>query len=260
MREWTDEELSAHLDAALDAETEAALEAALSEDAALAARFEALAGVDATVKIAFDAPLAEAIPARFSALLTPPAAPHTAQVVELAARRAAKPARAPAPSSQGWKMAMAASLALVIGAGGGFLAGDRPGDQTQARIEAAAIDPGNPLFDLLESTPSGQTVAASAAGMFTPVLSFQAKDGRFCREFETGAKEAMAVGVACRKNGGWKLEILLAAADRAPNGAGYAQASGYNAQALEAAMQGLGAADPLSAVAEAKLIAKGWAR
>lgn len=251
--------MSAYLDDALDAEAAAAFEADLARDPELRARFEALSGVDALVREAFAAPAGEPVPERFAKLL---AADQGDQrpVIDLASFRAARAVKPGRGIGQGWRTAAAAALALAIGGGGGFFAGrENILVETYLRLEAGAIDKSNPLHRLLSQAPSGAPQMISGGDSFAPVLTFIAADGRPCREFELSADAATAVGLACRDNGGWRLEALLAAADR-PVGAGYAPASGFSQAALEAALDNLGAGAPLGPEEEQALIAAGWTR
>jgi hypothetical protein len=243
--------MSAYLDAELGEAEAKAFEAALAKDPDLQARLETLRLVDPEVRAAFEAPALEPVPERFRAQIEAAAQASTVT---------AFPAPRPRVASS-WRLPLAAGLALAIGAGGGFLGGRlNPSAHEFLRLEAAAIEARNPLYRLLETTPSATTVKVAGADQFTPVLSFVADDGRACREFEVGAAEAMAIGVACRGEQNWRLEILLAADDRASTSNGYAPVSGYNEAALEAAISRLGAATPLGPEEEKALMEQGWRR
>jgi hypothetical protein len=249
VRDWTDEELSAHLDGELDATTAAALEADLANDPALTDRLAALAGVDDLARAAFAAPMDAPVPDRLRAVLEAPA-----PVIDLASRR--RPAERPA-----W---LAPVLAAAAALGVGFFVGTQQTapalPQALLQADATVITQDNPAFALLEQTPSAQTVNTVGGGVFKPVVSFTAADGRTCREFELAADQASAVGVACRGADSWRLEILLAADDRPDASAGYVQASGFNAAALDAALDQLGAGPPLDPAQERDLITRGWAK
>jgi len=264
VKAWSDEEVSAYLDGALEPALAEAFATALASDPALQGRLEAIRQADSAARMAFDAPMNEAIPDRFLALFEDeakaPVSPAAAEVVDLASRRAqAQPQPQPRPRGFDYRLPLAAGIALAFGwVGGMTLTPGRSDDHAIIRADAATIDPDNPLFRALEQTPSAQAVTLAEGDAFTPVLSFQATDGRFCREFEVASDEAMAVGVACREDATWRVEVLLAA-EPAPSGQdGYVQASGYNAAALDAVVSDLGAGDPLGAEAEAQAMAAGW--
>ncbi len=263
MKAWSDEQVSAYLDGALESDLVAAFEADLAQEAALRDRLEAMRQTDVALRDAFAAPLSEPVPDRFRALFedaAPPPVVVDAVVVDLAARRAQSRSL-----SHDWRVPLAASIALIVGLAGGMsVNGGRAADHTILRADATAIDAANPLHGLLNDTPSAQRVTLAADDTFTPVLSFTAADGRYCREFELISEEAVAVGVACRDTEAWRLEVLLAADDRPASGdgpasgQGYVQASGFNVAALDAVAASLGAGDALGPQAEAEAIAGEW--
>lgn len=259
MKAWSDEEVSAYLDGALEPDLTTAFEQSLAADPELQTRLEALRLVNDGVRGAFDAPLQEDIPDRFMALFEDaPAvdAAPTAPVVDLAAQRARR-----GPGSFDYRLPLAAGLALALGWGGGMtFAPARVDQHAMLRADATAIEPGNPLFRLLSETPSAQSVALAGGDAFKPVLSFAAADGRFCREFELASEEAVSVGVACRGEQEWRVEILLAADDNPTGADGYVQASGFSAAALDVVVAELGAGEPLGPEDEAAAISAGWRR
>ncbi len=94
----------------------------------------------------------------------------------------------------------------------GGLAGGAVGnalDQEDERIAARTSQ------RALESQPSGQTAAwrnpdSGNSGTFTPVRTFQAADGRFCREYQQtvsiDGEQNRAFGTACRQpDGTWQI-------------------------------------------------------
>lgn len=244
---WTDEDLSAFIDGALDPERHAALEAQLGADASLAARLGALVDANDAIKHAFDAPLVEPVPARFQALLAETTAPPrpTGSIMPF-------PIRPQPPAAHAWRMAMAAGVALVVGAiGGGVGAGllaPRDG-ALMARLGPA-----------LQTTASAQTAQLGGQETLKPILTFVAADGRFCREFEYAQRGDGFVGVACMEGKIWRLEAMLAAETRADAADGYRQATGHAAVALDAVLSALGAQEPLSAEAEKEALATRFAQ
>mgnify|MGYP001810487300 CR=1 FL=1 len=268
-RRWTDEHLSAFIDGALEPHDADALMDELSRDDALAARLADLTEANAAISGAFDAPLHEPAPERLRALVeayAPPPASSTpaAEVVDLAARRAAasaavgekragSAAAGPAPA---WRMPIAAGLALAVGAVIGAQVAGFGGERRLVQLEAALIERGDPLHRALSSTPSAQSMQLAGGAQVRPVLSFMDGSGRLCREFEMASNASMALGVACRNDADWRLELLVPAADRPTGATGYVQASGYNEAAVDAVLTRLKAGEPLSADAEAKALAR----
>jgi hypothetical protein len=121
------------------------------------------------------------------------------------------------------------------------------------------IHPGTPLYRVLESTASAEVINVPAEkAALRAVLTFRAKDGRFCREFEILSGSRGATGVACRDHGEWHSEVLMSAAAAAPNSNYYTPAGDPDqpevAQVVDRLMQG----DPLSADEEARLLQKRW--
>jgi hypothetical protein len=241
MTDNRDERLSAWLDGALDESEAKALQVELARDPVLAARLAELQGSDAALRAAFDAPMAEPVPDRLTALLGD--AP-SATVIDFAAAKAKREAAAkPAPVRRDWTKWVALAATVV----GGFFMIAQPGiapkqDAAQVALNAA-----------LDGTASGQPVALAGGGRVTPRLSFVAKDGRYCREFASGGQ----AGIACRGDSGWKVEAMVKD-DAAQNSeGGYATAGGGRA-GLDQVYARLGAGDPLDAAGEKALIAHGW--
>jgi hypothetical protein len=84
------------------------------------------------------------------------------------------------------------------------------------------------------------------------VLTFRAKDGRFCRQFWAAA--AGLAGVACRDDNGWRIEELSAEADPA----GGDRAPAGTDSPVERAVTLIGVDQSLDLTQEARLIASGW--
>lgn len=244
-----DSALQRYLDEAMDAAERAAFEAQLAADPALAARAARLRANDAALRDAMAGADAAALAQRFG--LTPPASSSpSATVVDFAAARAdraARQAQTPAPVQAGWARrnwrwagggAIAAALVLAVttlSTGGSGLAGD-------AQFQTA-----------LNRNASGTSVELADGRAVTPVLSFAAGDGRYCREFAIAAER----GVACRGDGAWQIEALVPGAAPDASG-GIRTAAGEDAAPLDALYQRLAAGDPLNAVEEQRLIADRW--
>ncbi|MGM0583554.1 MAG: anti-sigma factor family protein [Pseudomonadota bacterium] len=246
-RDWTDEELGALADGELAPEREAELRRAMEADPALRRRLDEIAGADALLREAFAAPMSEPVPPELTAALSagagePPPLP-----------RRAPPPRGRAPH---WPaLAAAASVALIVGFGAGWLFSPER-DRLIAGPGEAPV--GGPLHLALETAPSGLLVEDG----LRPLLTFRDAAGRICREFETapGAEAAPAAGVACRTpEGRWRVEALAALPEEGASPDAYATASGPTASgAIEATLDALGAGPPLDPETERSLIGRGW--
>ena len=264
-----DELLMAYADGALSPEDAEVVEKAMRSDPAVADKVAAYRRDRELLAEAYAAPMREAPP------------PHLLDAVDAGLERLGDGAgdgerggsvvpfrsrRAPrAPGGFDWRLPLAASVALIIGAVAGRQLPGLPNsvDHALVRADAAAIDPGNPLFVALETTPGGQPYPLAQADreggdVIVPVLTFRSHDGRFCREFEINSQTAVSVGIACREPDYWKMEILLAAEDRPADSTTYQAASGYSEEALSVIVDKLMAEDPLGMEAEADLIGRGW--
>ncbi|MEO1315469.1 MAG: hypothetical protein AAFW01_02600, partial [Pseudomonadota bacterium] len=158
--EWTDEEIAAYVDGSIDDPALAArLGKAIETDPALSRRVEEIKSANALLRRAFDDPMAEPIPTAIEAALMA----EPGRVAVLPRRRA--PFWAPA--------AMAASLALCLGLGGGlYLATEHPA--TTGQIVLGASGTSDALAQALETLPTG---TASPAGI-RPILTFRDGAGR----------------------------------------------------------------------------------
>lgn len=109
----------------------------------------------------------------------------------------------------------------------------------------------------MESLPSGQSSALASGAAVRPVLTFRARDGRFCREF---SGQQVGGGIACRSDGVWKIEATSARGADTGNSDELRTAAGSGAAALDPALDRLGASDPLSIQKEIDVISSGWKR
>jgi surface antigen len=101
------------------------------------------------------------------------------------------------------------TVAIVVGTVAGGLLGGSIG-RAMDRADAACV------ARTLEYAPTGRTVAwrnpdADAAYAVTPVRTWQAEAGRYCREYTTtatvGGREERVYGTACRQpDGAWRIE------------------------------------------------------
>ena len=206
--------------------------------------------------------LQEPVPQKFLDMLAPPCEQQTKtqteNIVDLSVQRKAK-FTSFRPMQQ---VAIAASVALVIGGLVGHQMGSGQSDITHqlAQADAGFVVVGNPLHQALESTPSNTIYAAASAGgdFIKPIMSFKSTDDRYCREFEINADSSISVGVACRSNEQWQVEVLLAAGQRPAGSVDYQPASGFSEAALTAVLDNLWSGDAFDAQQESQLISNRW--
>ncbi|WP_073975396.1 hypothetical protein [Erythrobacter donghaensis] len=248
---FTDAELAAFMAGTIEDEALIdAIEAALNADPALAERAEALAagdGLAPLVRDAFAPVLDASVPERLTAALTPPAA----DVVDLAAARAAKSPAAPLPTPandtgrSGWRWpqfgAMAASLALGVLIGGPLLKGGSDAPRADGLVLASAD-----VTAMLDSAPSGQRTDLAALGEGEVVLTFRNAEGQLCRQFlieGKGGTTSDALACAGGNGGGWQIEAYGRRA--APVGE-MKLAGGDAAPAVVAAVDAMIGSDPVT--------------
>lgn len=238
----TDEMLMAYADGQLAGAEASAVERAMAEDESLAARVAMMADARTAVRQAHGVapPVSEDLAARVRAMVDADAArrqaPVVSNVVDLAARRRVVPL---------WQLPLAAGLALAIGAGSVWMAGQR-GDGSGGLQMAGLNDPA--IIEALGTLPSGEAVDLGDGARMAAIATFRDEADRLCREFEhdrTG--EGTVVAVACRDEGAWDMRFAIAAA--AADTDGYAPASSL--ETLDAFMVATGAGAPLSAEDEA---------
>jgi hypothetical protein len=133
---------------------------------------------------------------------------------------------------------------------------DVAGDPVTALMR---IDPDAPLYRLLEITPSAEVInLPEEHAALRAILTFRAKDGRFCREFEILAGSRGSTGVACRDKGKWHAEVLMSAAAAPPSDNYYTPAGDSDEPAVADVVNRLIQGDPLGAQEEARVLASGW--
>jgi hypothetical protein len=245
---FTDAQLAAFINGTLANEALIdAIEAAINADPVLASRAEQLAAGDDLAPLVRDAfaPVLDApVPERLNAAL----APREAEVVDLAAARAAKSAALPTPandtgrSSWRWPQfgAMAASLALGVFIGGPLLKGGAEAPAGESLVLASAD-----LTAMLASAPSGQRTDLAALGEGEVVLTFRNANGELCRQFlieGKGGTTSDALACAGGDGAGWQIEAYGRRA--APIGE-MKLAGGDAAPAVVAAVDAMIDSDPL---------------
>lgn len=232
----TPDMIAAFVDDELSGEDRLCVEAAIAADPALAEQAERHRRLKAMLTARYAPIAAETVPDRFAALIdrSTTAGPTPGEVVSLSEARAK---RGLPPTVRRWMPvagpAIAASLILAIW-------------QPWQRAKQPGYAPAE-LASMLDT----RLVASQAAGVYPRViLSFRAKDGRFCRAW----REATAGGIACRDRTGWKMEqqLLLRQAEASE----YRKAGSEADLLLEAQEMSVG--DALDIGQELRAINSGW--
>jgi hypothetical protein len=239
------ETLAAYADGELSAADAAKIEEAIASQPDLAKQVAAHRALRAQLSAHFDPILDAPVPDRLTDLLKPR---ESAEVIDLAAVRRAREEEQPAVKAprMRWAMggALAASLALGLVVGRvaiptGPVASEN--GHLVARGELASA-----LTTQLASAQDGKDVRI--------LLSFEAKDGRYCRGYEQGA----TAGIACREGGEWQL-VRTQSGVRAKSQGPYAQASSQASEIMTVA-QDMAAGNALDQAAERAALKGGWTR
>lgn len=249
----TPEHLMAYADGALDAGETARVEAMLAAHPDLAEEVTAYRQTAAALAGAFDAPLDEAVPAHLESLIMGNVATGS-NVTSLHAERKRR-----SFGSLPWGQAIAACAVFGFGAllGGRILAGSGTGSTDSPLLVAGQLEAAHPFARALETSVSAQTVEIPG-GRFDAVATFPTATGATCREFEVVEARGAAVGLACRRDGAWTVEVLLHAEPAPAPGGGFQLASGFDGELIDAALNRLGADVGLAAEVEVCLIENNW--
>jgi hypothetical protein len=239
---WDGGQIYAYVDGELDAESAARLEADSRADPTLAARIAEQRELRARLRAEFDPVLNEPIPERLGAVLAGSARGSAVTPIG-AAQRAARPASSP----RQW-LAIAATLAVGVFVGVFVSRGPSgaPFETDEGRLVAAGYLDAALSTQLAGAAPEG---AAAAIG-----LSFVAAGGEHCRTF---ALQAGPGGLACRRDGRWRVELLDGAASQ-PGSDEFRQASSALTPAIVGAIEARGAGEPLTADEERERVGSGW--
>lgn len=212
MKETVSEaQLVAYVDGELETAEMRRIERLLEEDIELRETVRQLRESTASLRGAYQATLAEAVPARIYETID-------RTLGEVAPNTGLKRIR-----SSPWPLAMAVAASLLLAFPMGFLLADYLSDQRLER-QAARLDSDRDarlaaLHSSLERQVSGEKLAwrnpeSGALGEVIPVRTFKSASGRWCREYESrverdGTTETER-GIACREaTGDWRRRVLL---------------------------------------------------
>lgn len=196
---FSDETLSAYADGALDPATRSAVERAIRADPTLAAKVRQRTAMRSNVFAAFSSTDQTSTP-------RPAGQPRTGKVIQLNTARI--PRIEPAQEKRRWSWpewgAIGAALMVGVLAGGAGVIGVLEKPQLAAGVSGALLAQGD-----LDTALSTQQAGVSAPE--SPVrigVSFESKDGGYCRSFMMGA----AAGLACRNGTEWRVPVMAPAA------------------------------------------------
>lgn len=248
--------VSAYMGGAMTPTEAAAFEQEMEGDAKLAAIVERWQRNDALLKQAFSSPEAETVSGALLdrlGLADVPADSADSNVVAIgAAKRPTVTAQNDNSASpqRRWAIAgsIAASVAVAI-AVGSFWTSKPEGIGSEPVFQSA-----------LDGSASGTSVALNDQQKLTPILSFKADDGRFCREFALEGQGGGEQGVACKSGQKWEIEALVKGGAVLPTNSEIRTAAGQDAASLDSTYSRLGAGDPLSRENEMDAISEGWVK
>ncbi len=232
-----DEQINAWLDGSLNAEDTEAFEREMEADPMLAEDVNRLLENDTQLRAAFPMEPANDALLRKTGLAE-------AQVIDFASAKAKRTEQViPQASRWRWPLggAIAASLLAVIVAAPW---GSAPGSDG--------------LQTALATSPSAVARPIGGGRTATPMLSFVARDGRYCREFLLQGGKGEETGIACNQNGQWKVETLVKGGNAPVDPSEISTAGTETDDPLAESYRKLGASDPLSADKEKQLISNSW--
>lgn len=241
--------LSAYVDGEIDDAEAREIERRLAADGDLRKRLDAMRAADAATRKLFAAVDAAPMPDAVLRLLeSKPAMPDN--VVAFPQRGLSRFMQMP--------VAIAASVALVVGFMVSDLARQAPGPATSIELlSARSIDTESGLHRLLEQSSSGQEMDLGSGETGRALLTFEDRTGEYCRQVQVNTDASAAHAVACRRDDVWQVEAL-AFVDTAPDGQ-FQPAAGATPFTITATVDALiGTADPFEEEQENQTISNSW--
>ncbi len=111
-----------------------------------------------------------------------------------------------------WPMQVAASLGVVAAGLGGYALGTSTSSAPQGLMTAVGGELPEAISTILSKEASGSEVLLEGTRVRL-IASVKSQDGTLCREFELDllALRQTSLGVACRQDKAWRLDIAMAA-------------------------------------------------
>lgn len=248
----TPEKLMAYADGTLEPDEARQVDAAIASNPELAEEVESYRLTRDVLGGAFDAPLHEPVPADLEALVMGDVE-ETETVTSLHAERMRRTRSFPV-----WGQALAACGVFAIGAvmGSAMLGPVSPSENGELLV-AGRLDLDHPAARVLEARASAEIVDVPG-GRFDVVATFPTSSGTPCREFEATNERGAVVGIACRRDAAWTIELLLRAEPTVSPQGGFQLASSFDMEVMDTVLTGLGAEQGLGKDQEACLIENDW--
>lgn len=108
--------------------------------------------------------------------------------------------------------AAAAAVLLSAAALSGYQVGQNE-PEDDAIVLAGLLPQDSPLQNALMATPSGSSIDIGQS-QFLAIATYQTSDRQVCREFELNRAGSGTVGLACRTESGWQIEVAALNIDR----------------------------------------------
>jgi anti-sigma factor RsiW len=267
-----DEILMAYADGQLDPAENSRVEDLLAHDPALRERLRIFTEAGKGLSLLFEDHLRAPMPPRLKPFASPiKEQPRIITAIADRLRSAAVLARLQdllKPENSAFRFAFASGIALVAGIGLAISLlrhPDTTGDTLSkfVQISQDRLIARGPLRQLLETSPSGRAMQVTAEEsdktQLKAKLTFKNQTDDYCREFviRRQAREGYA-GIACRKNGQWRIAMQAAMMPQ-PNSGGIAPAGSSKAhQAVEAAVLAMIKGNSLGKDEEAAALRAGW--
>jgi len=239
------ETLAAYADGELAPADAAKVEEAIAADPDLAKQVAAHRALRAQLSAHFDPILDAPVPGSLADLLKPR---ESAQVIDLAAVRRAREEEQPLEKAPRTRWAMGGALAASLALGLVF------GRVAVPTEPIASHDGGLVARGELSDALTTQLASAQDGKQVRILVSFRAKDGRYCRGFEQGA----TAGIACREDGNWQILRTQSGVHAGTQGA-YAQAASQ-ASEIMAVAQDMATSGAFNSTDERKARDAGWTR
>ena len=257
MTRFSDETLVAYVDGELSVEEAAEIEQAVATDQRVRETVQIFRATAGWSRKAYDDVLHEPVPDRLISAAS-------GKDVRLAHT---DPRRDSAPRGRIAGMAMAASIALAVGLGGGFglfqMVGSG-GGEVAGPLLVGTVDKSEALHLALESAGTGTLIANGEGGNVMPLTTFIDREGRYCREFQAVTSNAdglsASFGIACRQPAGpWRVEAIGApAAATAAVPDRFETADGPTGDPMQVLIGAMSESGPISLEDEAALLTNGW--